>query len=279
MAIRGVPPVGVNISMVNFNQVKALLGAIPADAAYAAKLTMLDFKTRGGPWAAAEVVKTYNITRKDVLATHRRTITTVSGVDRIARSTHKYGATFLAGEIVGNIQLVFQGRVLTPLHFNMLPKIRPKGRVGKSGKRAPEPKYSVTAMIFRGKRIMLNPSFAFLGRAHGQGPTLPWMRKRIPGGGHENSRHLESIKTLSVPQMITNRTHGVAQRINVAIEIGLEPRLLKHLYDAVQRRTGKRVVRDKRPVGPRIPRVARPQVIPTFGPVNRPQDWPKNGKI
>ena len=91
--------------------------------------------------------------------------------------------------------------------------------------RPPAP-YKVTAEIKKGKRVTLSRD-AFLGTNKGAG-YIPFQRK---GKGRTP---VESIKTVSVPQMITNPE--VAEQIRANIDEGLAKRLEHHL----QRELGKK---------------------------------------
>ena len=161
--------------------------------------TASDMRTRVPGWVAKEVTADYNIKQSE--------ITPKRGKNKITAGTVQ-----VSGVTIENVAIIYEGRPLTPIHFAMKPKSLPKGAKGKKRKRVP-----ITAEIKRGQRKAL-PSDAFLGSNHGGGyiPFRRTGRSRYP---------IESIKTVSLPQMVTNET--VRQRINQKINQEL-PKRLEH---------------------------------------------------
>jgi hypothetical protein len=121
---------------------------------------------------------------------------------------------------VDTIQLTYSGRVLTPTHFKMKPKARPKSAKDENGRTIRKAKsYTVTAEIFKGQRKALG-SNVFLGTNRGAG-DIPFQRTgraRTP---------IEAIKTVSIPQMIQNET--VAAQIQTSLDELLMTRLNHHI--------------------------------------------------
>ncbi len=156
--------------------------------------TVSDFKSRAPGWVSQEVTKEYNIQKKEV-----------SGALTGKKSA---GSIRVSGTKLDNMQLVYEGRTLTPTHFKMKPATRP----------AKEKKYQITAQIKKnGGRKPLS-SIAFLGSSGGLGIEIPFQRKgdeRLP---------IESIKTVSIPQMITNTdvNGAISKRINEELEKRLQ---------------------------------------------------------
>ncbi len=108
----------------------------------------------------------------------------------------------------GKVQFPYQGTPLTPLAFQM----RPTSRAQSQGK-------LVSAAIRKGDRKVLG-SNVFLGN-NGQGTDIPFQRageKRLP---------INSIKTVSIPQMITNEevAPNIQERLNTLIAERLEHNL------------------------------------------------------
>ena len=116
-----------------------------------------------------------------------------------------------------NIVLEYKGRMLTPIHFNMRPKSKPSRR-----------RYNISVEIKRGRRRRLagklvyeRPPFLALAPNTG-GMTIPWQREgkaRFP---------IVSVKTLSVPQMISSQTK-VKPNVEKAINEGLRKRALHQI--------------------------------------------------
>ena len=88
----------------------------------------------------------------------------------------------------------------------------------------PPATYNITAEVYRGKRKTIGT--AFLG-SNGGGGYIPFQRegdRRTP---------IKSIKTVSVPQMITNPR--VSEKITEAIDEGLRKRLEHHLEQEMKK--------------------------------------------
>ena len=90
--------------------------------------------------------------------------------------------------------------------------------------RPPAP-YNITAEVYRGKRKTIGGT-AFLG-SNGGGGYIPFQRE---GDGRTP---IKSIKTVSVPQMITNPQ--VSEKITEAIDEGLRKRLEHHLEQEMKK--------------------------------------------
>ena len=164
--------------------------------------TVADFKSRGPSWVVQEVTKEYSISKKDVNETKK-------GVTKGKSQIRVKGAK------LDDISIVYRGRVLTPTHFAMKPTMRPT-------RNRP---YVVSATIKKSKGRVNLGSNVFLASASKNSTTqIPWQRRsdaRLP---------IDVIKTVSVPQMITNE--GVEQNIHNRINTELGKRLEHHLKRA-----------------------------------------------
>ncbi|WP_339060076.1 hypothetical protein [Tepidibacillus marianensis] len=173
----------MNISLKGYANLVKELHRINKDSETVIKRTTSDFKSRAPAWVAAAVSQTYGIKKSEITKTKT--------------SAKPVGKVVVSGILVDNVQLTFSGRVLTPTHFNMKPKSRPKPTKDENGKTIRKAKkYTVTAEIFRGQRKALG-SNVFLGSNKGTG-DIPFQRT---GQGRTP---IQAIKTLSIPQMITN---------------------------------------------------------------------------
>ena len=177
----------MNVIIDGYEDVVNQISSMNRDSAKVINRTIGDFKSRGPGWVSQEVVKEYNIKKKDVNETKK-------GVKNA-------GKVRVGGVSLDNLEIIYQGRVLTPTHFSMKPTSRPpNGRA-----------YTVTAQIKKsGGRKVLGGS-VFLGKSGREGTTqIPFQRvgaARLP---------IKSVKTLSVPQMITNEkvSENIHRRIN-----------------------------------------------------------------
>ena len=110
------------------------------------------------------------------------------------------GQLKVEGNLVESVVLTYKGRVLTPTHFKMKPT-----------QRKPKP-YRVSQEVFKGQR------------------------KNLPAGVFLASSGGESIKTLSVPQMIENEK--VQPLIQQNIDEGLSKRLENHVKQMLAKAQG-----------------------------------------
>lgn len=124
----------------------------------------------------------------------------------------KKGKINIGGYKVDNWEIKYDGRLLTPLHFKMSPTSRPTGK-----------RYKVKATIIKGQRKEIKRMPTFLAPAvHGRDTTIiPFQRHKgewyhPTKGAYSNKKYkrtgrpilkerIEPVKTLSVPQMITNK--------------------------------------------------------------------------
>ena len=177
----------LNITIKNYDSIITELKKTTSRGEKIVNRTIGDFKSRGPGWVSQEVVKEYNIKKSDV--------------NEHKKDAKNKGSIKVRGVKLDNIQIIYKGRVLTPTHFGMKPKTRPK--------KGP---YIVTAQIKKNEPRKSLGQSVFLAKAGGEGTTqIPWQRdgnvKRLP---------VLVVKTLSVQQMITNEkvSEGIYSRIN-----------------------------------------------------------------
>lgn len=146
----------------------------------------------------------YNIQKKDI---NKAKKAVVKGKSQIR----------IKGAKLDDLSTIYRGCLLTPTHFSMKPTMRPS-------KNRP---YIVSAQIKKaGGRVPLGKR-VFLGASGGNGSKqIPFQRKS------DNRYPIISIKTVSVPQMITNKK--VSEGIHKNINEGLEKRLDHHLKQALK---------------------------------------------
>ena len=198
--------------------IKAVTKQLEKDARAAQKVltaTGNDMRRRVPGKVADEVVTVYGIKKSE--------ITPISKSAKKPKKTA--GSIRVKGATVSEVSITYAGRLLTPTHFSMTPKAPPKP-TGKKRKRKP-----ITAQIKKGKRKSLG-SDVFLGLNKKQndgeekkGIYIAWRRKT-------NNRYpIESVKTLSLPQMIDNQAVNkrIQQDVNELLEKRLEHNLKRFL--------------------------------------------------
>lgn len=188
----------MNVVLEGYEDVVNKINSMQKDSAKVISRTISDFKSRGPGWVSQEVVKEYNIKKKDVNETKK-------GVKNA-------GKVRISGVTIDALEIQYKGRLLTPTHFAMKPTQRPAN--GKA--------YTVTAQIKKnGGRKPLGKN-VFLAKSGGEGTKqIPFQRvgvERYP---------IQSVKTLSVPQMITNDivSENIHKRINEELGKRLEHNL------------------------------------------------------
>lgn len=196
---------------------------LDAKAKKVVERTVSDFKSRAPAWVSAAVTEEYGIKKSEVKGA-------------LTGAKKGIGSIKVSGMTIDSVQLVYRGRTLTPTHFKMKPTKPPSKRqdgtqlvpgagvksskgVGDVAIVRPLVPYQITAEIKKGKRVRMPPA-AFLGTNKGTG-YIPFQRTG------EGRTPIVSIKTVSVPQMITN--DAVRQRVSQNIEEGLGKRLEHHL--------------------------------------------------
>lgn len=182
--------------------------------------TIKDAKQRVPGWVATEVTKQYGVDKKEVTG-------------------NKIGSMRISGSTMQDLRFTYKGRRLTPTHFKMSPQAPTGGA------------YTLKATIIKGQRSKLgkvkkltkkqrkalgrnfkgmNPRTSdhspimlmHTGNAHAGGTDyIPFQRKST------NRTDVHPIKTVSLPQMITNEK--VASNIYNVIDEKLGKRLEHHL--------------------------------------------------
>ena len=193
----------IDVKLSNYNSILNEIGKMESNAQKVIDRTLKDFKTRGVGWVAQEVVKEYNIKKSDV---------NKSGpVGRIKVTNNN-----------GESGIVYQGHPLTPLHFSITPKQSKGFRKGKTlvnaknlnvqtpyhTKNGEKPvaafariprKYKVNVTIKKGEKKELKGKYdtpVFMASVKGA-RAIPF--QRVP-----ETDKMESIKTVSLPQMVDN---------------------------------------------------------------------------
>ena len=188
----------MNVVIDGYEDVVNQISSMRRDSAKVINRTIGDFRSRGPGWISKEVVKEYNIKKKDINETKK-------GVKSV-------GKVRVGGVSMDNLEIHYKGKLLTPTHFSMNPTSRPvDGRP-----------YIVTAQIKKGEGRKALSRKAFLAKSGKEGTAqIPFQRvgtARYP---------INPIKTVSVPQMITNET--VAENIHKRINEELGKRLEHNL--------------------------------------------------
>ena len=132
------------------------------------------------------------------------------------------------------MQLIYKGRLLTPIHFSMTPKVPPGG-----GR-----KYKVKAAILKGQKKVIHTGAFVAGASKPEGPEenkpassekkkreAPYIAWRRVG---KNRQPVWPIRTLSIPQMINN------EKVEADIQAKMEELLITRLQHNTERLASKK---------------------------------------
>ena len=159
--------------------------------------TLKDMSSRAPGQVASAVTSVYGIKKGEIKY-------------KKGHSKMAAGNISVQGDKLATFELIYSGRVLTPLHFGMTPKQRPDKK-----------KYKVKAKIKKTAKVFTPPANGGVFLAPTGSTTIPWFRN--------SSRRddIFPIKTLSLPQMVDNET--VRETIGEKLGDLLEKRYNNHL--------------------------------------------------
>lgn len=189
------------ISFANYKELTKTISEIPYSTQEAIEKATKELavnKSRGRPKIKKAVTQIYGIPPADMKEESDKARAVYDGKTQIG----KYKVTAWA--------IKYNGRLLTPLHFKMLPETRPA-----------KPKYLIKATIIKKQRKAFKKMPAFLAPASGSSTIIPFFRHKgdmtYPSRGRYNGakskrtgallkrEKVTPIKTISVPQMISNK--------------------------------------------------------------------------
>lgn len=183
-------------------------------------MTVNDFRRRAPGWVATEVAKRYNIKKSEIVPAK-------TGKDFRERKK-KIGTVTLNGTTIDSVSITYKGRRLTPVRFGMSPK-------------APKPgsAYTLKAQIIKGERKTLGQvkkltkkqrknigrNFTKEGTKSSSKSPIMLMHtgNKQPGGTNyipfqrqsQRRDDLKAIKTISLPQMVSNE--DVSKEVNKVV--------------------------------------------------------------
>lgn len=168
--------------------------AIDEKGRAAVKSTIKDVKARAPGWIASEVTQVFNIKKSEI---------TPAG--RSAKPRKMAGSVQIRGETIDDLTIVYEGRMLTPVHFGMTPKSPPQGK-----------SYTLKMQVVKGQKKTIGryknkrtPGGPYSERSHnilmGTGSAKADGVGYIPFQRMSKARlDLKKFTTISMPQMITS---------------------------------------------------------------------------
>lgn len=186
---------GINCSIKNYGQVVKALGKIQQQAEKDLQGAIRDVRREATKKIADEVAQNYNVKKSEITA------------GKIVRSKVTAKA--------GSIEIKYTGRLLTPTHFKGYSPKKPsalteksvvipgqgisfKGKPGQFATVRIRKPYKVKAEIKKGNKITFSQGTFVAPAAKGSQTYIPFQRSG------ESRKAVEALKTLSVPQMVTN---------------------------------------------------------------------------
>lgn len=168
----------VSIDILNYAAIQKILGKdLEKRAKTVVRHTVSDVKSRAPGWVSQEVMKKYNVKKKDIN-------TTIKSRKKDEEKKEK-------GSVIIDAEIKYEGGLMTPTHFQMKPTKRYKHNK----------KYTVTAQVKSARKSL--GEGVFLASNHQEhARNIPFQRVA------ENRLPVEVIKTVSVPQMVTNDKVG-----------------------------------------------------------------------
>lgn len=197
-------------------------GNIDKNGRKAVEATVKDVRARAPSWVAQEITNVYNIKKSEITPSTKK--------DK-ENGVKKAGSIKVKGDILKQMQLVYSGRLLTPVHFGMTPKTPPKGK-----------RYTLRMQVYKGKKEVIGryeskrtSNGPFAGKSHNI--LMGTGNKKIDGSNYipfqRMSRRREDLKkftSTSVPQMVSSN-----EVVQTAIENRLHDELEKRLEHNIKR--------------------------------------------
>lgn len=203
----------------------------------AVSYTIKDIKSRAPGWVASEVSSVYNIKKTEIIPAKTKDSKNGNAV-----------SVYTSGDTLETVSIVYRGRNLTPIHFSMSPKIPNKQKLkrkraipgsnikfrndiflaGSSVGMVPiYRKYPINFEVFKGRRWRIKGKYGYKAEPF-LAPVKKGDSKYIVFQRRSGNRtDMESIRTVSVPQMLGNV--WVQDGINKKITSVAEQRLQHHL--------------------------------------------------
>lgn len=211
---------GINCSIKNYGQVVEALGKIQQQAEKDLQGAIRDVRREATKKIADEVAQNYNVKKSEITA------------GKIVRSKVTAKA--------GSIEIKYTGRLLTPTHFKGYSPKKPsalteksvvipgqgisfKGKPGQFATVRIRKPYKVKAEIKKGNKITFSQGTFVAPAAKGSQTYIPFQRSG------ESRKAVEALKTLSVPQMVTNDevAKNILEHLSGSVSKGLDRRAAK----------------------------------------------------
>ena len=205
----------VQVKIKNLKDVKKQLDKMQKAPKKVQEMTAKDFKKRAPGWVSDEVRKEYNIKKADVKPIR------------------------VKGDTLSTVTIVYKGKLLTPVHFSMTPKAPNPGRgytLKATIKKGDRKTLGQVKKLSKKQRQNIGRNFTHQStRSSSKSPIMLMHTGNKKAGGtnyipfqrqSQRRNDLKAIKTLSIPQMVSNPK--VEENIQAAISEKLGERLTHH---------------------------------------------------
>lgn len=200
----------------------------------AVSYTIKDIKSRAPGWVASETARVYNIKKTEIIPAKTKESKSKNAV-----------SVYTSGDTLETVSIVYRGRNLTPIHFSMSPKMPSKQKLKREravpgsnikfrndifyagsavGMVPIYKKYAIHFEVFKGRRWKIRGKYAWKNEPflapvkRGDSKYIVFQRRSA------NRTDMESIRTVSVPQMLGNVwvQDGIDKKITSAVEQRLQ---------------------------------------------------------
>mgnify|MGYP005765863095 FL=1 len=212
------PKTSVSCQIENFKKLQKQAKAIQKDSEKILKSTLSDLRKQAPAKVRQEVATVYNFDKKEITPGATR-----KGKDGVKKAVKQAASFKTRGETIDSFALIYTGRLLTPVHFGMTPKVPPSGR-----------SYTLKMQVYKGKKEVIGrykskhkPGGPFSQRSH----NILMKRKKVKKEGipkedavkyipfqrvSKKRTDLRKFTSISMPQMIENPKVNAAIYDNLA---------------------------------------------------------------
>lgn len=212
----------VRFEIKNYNLLKKQLDKMREAPSKVMRSVTAEAKKRVPGWVATEVTKAYGVKKSEITG-------------------QKIGSVKTKGKDIRTMKVIYTGRLLTPTHFSMSPKVPKEGggytlkatilkgqraTLGKVKKLTKKQRKALAKNFTRSGDKKSDHSPVMLMRANG-GHYLPFQRKST------NRRDIEAVKTISLPQMVSSKrtSEGIQQAINEGLGKRVDHYMNRYMKD------------------------------------------------
>ena len=228
-----------NIGIVNLESLMKKIDVLNKAPEQVLSRTVSDFRSRAPGWVASAVMERYNIRKQEIVPAKIENKAPVNG-GRLKPA----GSVSIAGKTISSVCIIYRGRRLTPVRFDMNPD-------------APRPTYTLKAKILNGKKKTLGKvkplkkkqkknvgrNFTHQGTKSSSKSPIMLMHTGnkqadgvdfIPFQRQSQRRDdIKAIKTVSLPHMVKHKL--VSKRIEDTINEELGKRFDHHLQQGFKK--------------------------------------------